>query len=324
MGCKLAANLIAVWLALFGGPGQTPAPAASASHPPLPSLRPSVQERLGYPASSRLLIIHADDLGMAHSVNRATFEALEKGWITSSSILVPCPWFPEVVRFAQSHPNADLGIHLALNSEWTDYRWAPLSAKSKVPSLLDGQGYMPLDETIVAKQAKPEEAGLEIQAQIDRALSSGIHVSHLDTHMTALIGSPELFRVYRQTGRKYRLPILVGDYRTPPGAALSASESLVQRVIGIEPGVDPKDWAEWYKKALISLPPGAYEMIVHLGYDDDEMRGATWDHPDWGSSWRQLDLDMVRSPDFQKFLRDQGFILVTWRDLSRVTDRSSK
>ena len=67
----------------------------------------SVQERLGYPVDARLLIIHADDLGMNHSVNRATFEALEKHWITSSSILVPCPWFPEVVRWAQSHPDAD-------------------------------------------------------------------------------------------------------------------------------------------------------------------------------------------------------------------------
>src|SRR5713226_2704447 len=127
---------------------------AQNSTPPAPAARPTVQELLGFPANSRLLIIHADDLGMSHSVNRATMEALEKGWITSSSILVPCPWFPEVVRFAQSHPNADLGIHLALNSEWTDYRWRPVTPTDKVPSLLDQQGYMPLEETTVAKQAK--------------------------------------------------------------------------------------------------------------------------------------------------------------------------
>src|ERR1700734_2524719 len=76
---------------------------------------PTVQERLGYPASARLLVIHADDLGMSHSVNRAIFEALEKGSDTSASILVPCPWFPEVVKWAKEHPDADVGIHQDLN-----------------------------------------------------------------------------------------------------------------------------------------------------------------------------------------------------------------
>src|SRR4030095_10359474 len=96
-----------------------------------------VQERLGYPATARLLVIHADDFGMSHTVNRAISEALENGWVTSASILVPCPWFPEVVRFGKAHPDADLGIHLALNSEWNDFRWGPVSSTDKVPSLLD-------------------------------------------------------------------------------------------------------------------------------------------------------------------------------------------
>jgi predicted glycoside hydrolase/deacetylase ChbG (UPF0249 family) len=287
----------------------------------LPSTQPAtktMQERLGYPANARLLIIHSDDLGMSHSVNRATFEALEKGWITSSSILVPCPWFPEVVHFAQSHPNADLGIHLALNSEWTNYRWSPLTAREKVPSLVDQEGYMPLDETVVAKQARPPEAALELQAQIDRAQAAGIHLSHLDTHMTALVGTLDLFHVYQQMGQKYRLPILVGDYKIPAGVTLTEKENLVQRVIGIEPGVAAKDWVDWYKKTLAALKPGIYEMIVHLGYDDEEMRGAAGDHPDWGAAWRQQDLDMVKSADFQKFLHDQGFVLVGWKDLDKV------
>jgi chitin disaccharide deacetylase len=311
--------LLTIMLACCGMFAQNPDP-VQPNTPPLPPMRPTVQERLGYPANSRLLIIHADDLGMAHSVNRATFEALEKRWITSSSILVPCPWFPEVVRFAKSHPEADLGIHLALTSEWTAYRWFPLSAKEKVPSLVDEGGYMPLEESIVAKQARAPEAAIELQAQIDRAISSGIKISHLDTHMTALVGTPELFRVYQSSGRKYHLPILVGDYKVPQGANLSADESLVQRVIGIDPGIAPKDWADWYKKTLAALPAGVYELIVHLAYDDDEMRGATWDHPDWGSAWRQLDFDMIRSEDFQRFLHEQGFILITWKDLAKAVN----
>src|SRR6266481_7623964 len=124
----------------------------------------TVQERLGYPASARLLVIHADDLGMNHSVNRATFEALEKGWITSASILVPCPWFPEVARWAKDHPNADLGIHQALNSEWTDLRWGPISGAGRVPSLVDASGYFPSDTPDVAKNAKMPEVEYELRA----------------------------------------------------------------------------------------------------------------------------------------------------------------
>src|SRR5437660_6032991 len=163
----------------------------------------SVQERLGYPATARLLVLHADDLGMAHSVNRATFEALEKGWITSSSILVPCPWFPEVVRFARQHPDADLGIHLAVNSEWNDFRWRPVSPVDAVSSLLDKDGYLPLEETIVVANAKPDQVERELRAQIDRAKAAGIHLSHLDSHMGTLFRSEPLLNAYLKLGPAY-------------------------------------------------------------------------------------------------------------------------
>src|SRR5947209_2181877 len=155
----------------------------------------SIQEQLGYPPTARLLIIHADDLGMVHSVNRASLEALEKGWITSASILVPCPWFPEVVRWARTHPNADLGIHLALTSEWNDFRWGPVAPADRVPSLLDKDRYLALD-TPLLQQVKPAEVEIELRAQIERARAAGIRISHLDTHMIALLSSPALFQVY--------------------------------------------------------------------------------------------------------------------------------
>jgi len=277
----------------------------------------TVQERLGHPASARLLIIHADDLGMSHSVNRATFEALERRWVTSASILVPCPWFPEVVRFAQQHPDADLGIHLALNSEWTTYRWPPISSIDAVPSLLDAKGYLPLVEEEVVARAKPAEVERELKAQIDRARTAGIPLSHLDSHMATLFRSPALFDVYLRMGATYGLPLLLerqGGRNAPTGAG--RAEALVDRVVSIGPGVSPEGWLAAYRDLLTPLPPGVYELIVHLGYDDDEMRGATADHPDWGAAWRQSDLDLVKSPAFQEFLRAQGFILVTWKELA--------
>jgi chitin disaccharide deacetylase len=279
----------------------------------------TVQERLGYAASARLLVIHADDLGMNHSVNRATFEALEKGWITSASILVPCPWFPEVARWAKEHPAADLGIHQALNSEWTDLRWGPISGAGKVPSLVDEQGYLPLETPAVAQNAKMADVEYELRAQIDRAQKAGIRISHLDTHMAALMSTPELFAVYRKMGEEYHVPILFERTGThsPQGIPVPA-DVLVERVLTMEPGVAPKDWLDWYKKQLTPLPPGVYQLIVHLAYDDDEMRGATWDHPDWGAAWRQRDLDMVKSAEFRRFLQEQGFVLVTWKQLAEA------
>jgi predicted glycoside hydrolase/deacetylase ChbG (UPF0249 family) len=280
----------------------------------------SLQERLGYPADTRLLVIHADDLGMSHSVNRATFEAFENGWITSASMLVPCPWFPEAARWARAHPEADLGIHLAVNSEWTGFRWGPVRSRDTVVSLLDADGYLPLLETDVVDRAKPAEIDRELRAQIDRARRAGITVTHLDSHMATLFRTPEFFDVYRKLGAAYGLPVLLerlgergGEQSELPAAA--QADALVDRVISIGPGVAKADWPDAYEKMLAPLPPGVYQLIVHLGYDDEEMRGATSDHPDWGSAWRQNDLELVKSDRFRKFLREQRFVLVGWKHL---------
>jgi hypothetical protein len=283
----------------------------------------TVQERLGYPADARLLIIHADDFGMAHSVNRATIEALANRWITSASILVPCPWFPEVVEFARANPEADLGIHMAVNSEWTTFRWGPVSSKAEVPSLLDADGYLPLLEENVVANAKPAEIERELRAQVDRALAAGIRVTHLDSHMATLFRSPAFFEVYRRIGASYGLPLLLERLGPRGGAATgfetgAQPDALVDRVLSINPGVGAAEWQRAYEQMLAPLPPGVYQLIVHLAYDDDEMRGATSNHPDWGAAWRQQDLNLVKSESFRKFLTDQKFVLVGWRDLARA------
>jgi predicted glycoside hydrolase/deacetylase ChbG (UPF0249 family) len=280
----------------------------------------TVQERLGHPANARLLIIHADDFGMCNSVNKATLEALERGWVTSASILVPAPWFPDVVRWSQQHPEADLGIHLALNSEWTGFRWGPLTSAATVPTLVDERGYFPLVETTTAQQADPKQAEIELRAQIDKAQKSGIRLTHLDTHMTALARAPGLFQTYKRIGREYGLPVLLerraGTY-LPPGESVG-DDALVDQVVSIGPGVAPKDWLQAYKDMLQPLPPGVYELIVHTAYDNEEMRAATWDHPNWGSAWRQLDYEVLKSQEFRDFLREQKFVLVNWNDLSKA------
>ncbi len=279
----------------------------------------TVQEQLGYPASARLLIIHGDDLGMLHTVNRATFEALEKGWITSASILIPCPWLPEVATWSKAHPDADLGLHLALTSEWTTTRWGPVAPQGKVPTLIDAQGYLPLTEDAAARNARPGDAEIEVEAQIARARFLGIHFTHFDPHMGALMQTPALFRIYESMGREHNVPIRVA--KTDEVRVIIPGEALLDGKLEITPGVAPKDWLEAYKKMLAPLKPGVYHLTVHLAFDDDEMRGATADHPDWGAAWRQSDFDLVRSAEFRRFLRDQGFVLVTWKQLAKALPR---
>jgi|SRR5579872_6692744 len=278
---------------------------------------PSVLQQLGYPANAKLLIIHADDLGMAHSVNQATFEALEKGWITSSSIMVPCPWLEEVARWAKTHPQADLGIHLTLDSEWTSYRWRPIESADKVPSLLDAEGYFPNDPSLLVN-ADPTQVEAELRAQIDRARLLGINPTHLDSHMLALLSTPPFIRVYQNLSKEYDLPILLvsaGEFKTPD--PMPANQIVVTQVITMDPGVKKQDWLNWYKSKLSNLQPGLYELVVHLAHDDEEMQGATSDHPDWGAAWRQADFETMGSAEFRKFLQDQKFVLVSWRELAQ-------
>jgi predicted glycoside hydrolase/deacetylase ChbG (UPF0249 family) len=278
-----------------------------------------MQQRLGYPASARLLIIHADDFGMMHSVNRAISQALENGWVTSASVMVPTPWYPEALQWARRHPNADLGIHLVLNSEWAGMRWAPISPVDKVASLLDPDGYFYNDPSRFAR-VKMSEAQSELRAQVDKARAQGLHISHLDSHMIALVETRHLYAVYENLGHEYDLPIrrIRSGNEMPDGVVPSANSLAVDELISMPPGVAKRDWFAWYKKNLSRLKPGIYELIVHLAYNDDEMRGAARNHPDWGAAWRQQDFDMVRSTQFRNFLRDQKFILVSWQQLSHA------
>ena len=288
----------------------------------LPAQTKSIAERLGHPANSKLLILHADDLGAAHSVNAASFDALDKGAISSASVMIPTPWIAEVAAYARTHPNADLGLHLTLNAEWETYKWGSVESKDRVPSLLDSAGVFPNETAPVAARAKADEVERELRAQVDRALALGIRPTHLDSHMGALFTTPELIGTYIKVARAYRLPFLAlrGDPRSPT-PFLTDKDVILDAVVIAGPEVPREQWKDFYLKAIAGLKPGLTEMIVHLGYDDAELRAVTVNHEPYGSAWRQRDYDVVMSPEFKKALKDNKVILVTWRDLQKLVQQ---
>jgi len=282
----------------------------------------TIAERLGYPRDAKLLIVHADDLGMAHSVNAATIKAFESGLVNSGSIMVPCPWFSEIAAYARANPQADLGLHLTLTSEWTSFRWGPLAPKDRVSSLLDKDGYFYLLETEAASHADPKEVELEITTQIERARAAGVQPTHLDSHMGTLYQNKALFEVFLRVARKYKLPVRVA--RSWFGRAdflpeiLKADDVYIDRTLDINPSVAASDWAGFYSDAIKKLEPGMTEVVIHLAYDDAEMRGATFNHPDWGAAWRQRDFEFFTSDAFRKILEENQIKLITWRELGKL------
>jgi predicted glycoside hydrolase/deacetylase ChbG (UPF0249 family) len=280
----------------------------------------TVAERLGHPKNAKLLILHADDLGVAHSENAASFDALDKGVINSASIMMPTPWVTEVAEYAKAHPNADLGLHLTVTSEWATYRWGSTAPHDKVPSLHDADGTLPRETRTVATRAKLDEIELELRAQVDRALALGIKPTHVDSHMGALFNTPGLMATYVTVARAYRLPFL-GFINAPSAGGQSPFRSddiFPDTVIVADENVPAAKWKDFYLDAIKNLKPGLTEILVHLGYDDAEMRAVTVTHDAYGSAWRQRDYDVVNSAEFKKALTDNNVVMVTWRDIQKL------
>ncbi len=277
-------------------------------------------ERLGYPQDAKLLIVHGDDLAVAHAVDLATFKGLDEKALSSASVMVPCPWLPEVVAYAKDHPDADIGIHLTLTSEWKCYRWGSVAPRDQVPSLFAADGYLWPDAPLVGKHASPEDVEREIRAQIERALKLGIKPTHLDNHMGSVFTNPALFAVFVKVAREYGLPFLaVRIPNAPPQmlAQLTNRDIVLDSVIMAHEGVRRGEWKDFYAGLVRTIKPGLTELIVHLGYDDAELRAITEAHPGWDAAWRQRDFDVVTSPQFKKLLEENHVTVVRWRDLQK-------
>ncbi|WP_270935881.1 polysaccharide deacetylase family protein [Falsiroseomonas oryzae] len=260
---------------------------------------------LGLPDDARVVILHADDVGMCRGANRAFLELARAGRIDCGSVMVPCPWFPEIVREAAADPSLDLGVHLTLTSEWYGYRWGPVAVRSAASGLLDADGYFHRDCLALRRAVDPAAAEEEMRAQLDRALAAGIDATHLDTHMGAAL-VPELLPATLRIARDYRLPLLLprdlssylsvlrmGEVEPGPYAEavaeLDAAGLPVLDRFAMTPGVPSEQAEAAYAGLVTPAQPGLTYVALHPNGPED-IADIQRDHPRAKPHWRTDEL----------------------------------
>ena len=268
----------------------------------LASLAPVMSAQTSNPVS---LIIRTDDVGMSHSVNMAMQRLVSTGMPVSVSVMFACPWYQEAVEILKQHPNASVGIHLVLNSEWKHYRWGPVAGSTAVPSLVDENGFFfPSSEALHQHTPNIAEVEKELRAQIDRALRSGVKIDYVDYHMGTAVRYPEFQAVTERLAREYGLGMshYFGEtedspqYSAPPASKMDSLTVMINR-----------------------MKPGLNMVITHVGIDDAEL-GALLDMntdeplPDMSKN-RQGELTALTSARLAAALKARNVVLLTYRDV---------
>ena len=284
----------------------------------------TLSEKLGFNKTTKLLMIHADDAGLSHSENRATIQALTNGIVNSYSIMVPCPWFYEMAVFAKSNPQYDNGVHLTLTCEWENYKFGPVLPISKVPSLVNEAEFFYKRREELRKSATTEDIKKELKAQIEKAYAFGLNPTHIDSHMYSVGISTEVMNIYRALGEEYGLPVLISKEimkmsGLDPLVNIYENDLVIDKVhYGIFTDFEAGLLKEYYRNVLDKLDAGLNMILIHPAYDDDEMKGITLNHPNYGSEWRQLDLESFTSEENKERLQKNNIQLITWKDIKKL------
>ncbi len=251
------------------------------------------------------ILLRFDDWGMSHSVNAAAKKVVATGIPLSASIMFACPWYQEAVEIVKGQPHVSVGVHLTLNAEWKNFRWGPVAGRSVVPTLVDSLGFFfPSRSALFGNKPSLAEIEIELRAQIDRAVRSGVRIDYLDYHMGAAVQTVETRAIVERLAAEYGLAVsrYFDEVDVESGYAVPVSnklDSMVNRTKALKPG-------------------GTKLYVIHVGMDDAEL-GAMEDLNVFGpkgmSKHRQSELDAVLSPQFLSVIRDPRFRLVNYRTL---------
>lgn len=274
-----------------------------------------IQKLLGFPAGTKLLIIHADDLGFCSSENKASINALENGQINSGSVMVPCPGFDEIASYSRQHPDADIGIHLTVLSEWTAAKWKPVLPSDAVPGLVDSDGYFLESKNQLLKKATADEIEKEYEAQIKLALKSGINLTHIDSHMYSAFTTNEIIKKYKTLGRQFRIPVLL-TYNLPVRSWIFGNDKIiVDQLYYARQDNFEKGLSDFYSMVIKSLKPGLSCILVHPALNDTDLQAITLGRVNHGAEWRQADHDFFTSAYCRRLIAENNIHMVTWKEI---------
>jgi predicted glycoside hydrolase/deacetylase ChbG (UPF0249 family) len=288
-------------------------------------------EKLGYPAGKKVLMLHADDIGMCYEANLAAKAYLPAGHIQSAALMVPCPWYNEMADWYKQHPDYDLGLHLAMNSEWKWYRWGPVAGRDKVPGMVDRDGFLWSSQIETARGAKPGEVEAEIRAQVERAIAKGTKPGHIDTHMGTLYSRLEFTKAYLKVAQEYHIPAMVVE-ETPAvlekfkkqGYPITEESKKVMaayklpKLDDFNPAPEGKTYEEKREKffqLVRSLSPGLNEIIFHPSVQTDTLKAitGTWQQRAW-------EAQMFSDPAVHAFFERETIQFTNWKEIMKRFD----
>jgi predicted glycoside hydrolase/deacetylase ChbG (UPF0249 family) len=284
-------------------------------------------EKLGFSEGKKVLILHADDIGMCEEANTAGFAYLKNNQIQSAAIMVPCPNAEEAIAWAAESPGEDVGLHLTLTSEWKTYRWGSVADAKTVPGLIDQEGKLWRSVKEVVTNASVEEVEKEIRAQIDKAISMGMKPSHIDTHMGTLYAYSEYVKVFLRIAEEYKIPANAIDLSNEKVAehfrnvGYPIDEDVIQTMnnynlpkldffTSVPSGKTYEEKRENFFNLVKSLPVGLTEIIFHPSVETENLKMITnlWQQRVWEAK-------LFSDPIVNKFFKDENIVFTSWTDI---------
>jgi predicted glycoside hydrolase/deacetylase ChbG (UPF0249 family) len=282
-------------------------------------------EKMGYGPEDRVLITHIDDMGFCHAANVASAACLESGAASCASVIVNAPWFLEAATICKEHPEFDIGVHLTLTAEYPHFRWPALSSRDTATGLLDHEGYLWHTREDAVRHVTEEAAEGEMRAQIDTAMSAGLEITHIDTHMGSVV-HPKFLGSYLSLAQEYGVAAFLPAITRERLEALRMSEmaedylNVLEKVdsdavptldaIIIETLIDMNDKHRFYRDIVDKVEPGLTHLLFHPAMDGDELRAIA---DTYGS--RHADYLAWSDPDLKEYIAAAGIKHIGYREL---------